>query len=106
MAIIDSKEINMNEILESHLKTKRNSTGDGIEMLHLYPDADRWSLNYAGNTYIIALEEIENMREKLEEIYRLTSLPADGSELRDGESDDPMTLLVRISQIAKTVLED
>lgn len=36
----------------------------------------------------------------LREIFRLAMLPADGSELMDGESDDPMTLLSQIAQIA------
>jgi hypothetical protein len=37
----------------------------------------------------------------IEEIHRLAMLPADGSEPREGESDDPMTLLARIAELTK-----
>lgn len=59
----------MNLITRENLKIQNPSTTTAREMLHIdYDEPDRWSLNYAGNIYLAALQDIESLRESLEEI--------------------------------------
>jgi hypothetical protein len=51
----------MNVILETHLELAKKSggTSTGIELLHL---SDDFQYNFAGNTYMCALQEIIQLR--------------------------------------------
>jgi hypothetical protein len=53
--------MNMNDTLKEHLAIESPSTGDAREMLHIAGEPDRltrYDLDYAGNHYLMALDEI------------------------------------------------
>ena len=87
----------MNDILKEHLAIKLPSTSTAREMLHIgeHPaELTNYDLNYAGNTYLIALAElaaqsaeIVRLREALESLQYYVGNPSAWDEYDDGVSE-------------------
>lgn len=61
----------MNGTLNEHLEIKNPSTGDARDMLHIGDqpsEITRYDLNYAGNTYLVALQELAALRFEIAQV--------------------------------------
>lgn len=50
---------------------------------------------------IVKKNKVKELNALIKEIHRLATLPADGSDLQDGELDDPMSILLKIAEMTK-----